>query len=119
MRRLGSGRATERQTVGRTTMTKIDFNKVLRTYLGAGSSGGVLPYGQEERIRSEYGTDADEILAEVRQLLTLVVIPRDLELRGSLPEIAAYAEQLVRSQRPDLEALICRAVGNYVSYSYR
>jgi hypothetical protein len=73
----------------------------------------------DERVHAEYGAKAGDVVREIRGVLDSINIPQDVSQRANLQEISALAERLARLQRPSLDDDVCRAIGNYVSYSYR
>jgi hypothetical protein len=98
----------------------IDINEAVRTYLGSGSTGGVLPYGMEERVRAKYGADAAKVMNEVELVMGMVDgMLDDRERCESLQTIGTLVAERVHARRPDLHENVCRAIGNYVSYNYR
>ena len=102
-------------------MSTVDINDAIRTYLGSDARGGVLPYGMEERLQAKYGALASKVLEEVRLVVDMDgLLEHDEGLQSpSLGAIATLVEQRVRARRPDLQDDVCRAIGNYFSYSYR
>jgi|KBSSwiStaDraftv2_1062776.scaffolds.fasta_scaffold634234_2 hypothetical protein len=50
-------------------MSTIDIDEAIRTYLGSDERGGVVPYGQEERVRAKYGPRATTVLEEVLRVI--------------------------------------------------
>lgn len=100
-------------------MGGVDINKALRIYFGSDSRGGVVPYGGDGRVESKYGPRTPAVLEAINKVLHALVVPNDVTQQASLQEIGAFAEQLARSRFPELEDDVCRAIGNYVSYSWR
>lgn len=96
-----------------------NINRALRIYLGADMQSGVRPYGMEERVQTEYGVNATEVLEEVRCAIDGLLEPHEAAQLASLEEIALLAGRRARSRRPELADDVCRAIGNYVSYSYK
>jgi hypothetical protein len=56
----------------------------LRVYLGAGESGGYLPYGAADRMTSAFADNADDWLLRLEKYLALEHSPSD----WSQPELA-------------------------------
>jgi hypothetical protein len=96
-----------------------DLNQALRIYLGSNASGGVKPYGGADRIRASYGSNSPEVLKEIQHFIDGLFEREELLNLPSLVAIGAFVEGRARSARPDLEGDVCRAIGNYVSYSYK
>jgi hypothetical protein len=100
-------------------METADINQALRIYLGAAPNGGVRPYGMDERLGAAYGSGSDDILEQVKQVIdNLWDHDADMML-PSLQAIGHAAAQRARVRYPDLDDDVCRAIGNYISYSYR
>ena len=102
-------------------VSTAEINEAIRTYLGSDAKGGVLPYGMEQRVRAKYGADAPEVLEAVRVVVDMDGLLEDRE-GFELPSLGAIADvvsERLRVRRPDLSDDVCRAVGNYVCYSFR
>jgi hypothetical protein len=116
---LGRALAAERHDVIRTVDT-LEINQALRIYLDADPrSGGVRPSGMVERIRSKYGSRSPTVLEEIKRVIGGLYDEEEVVGLKSLQDIGAFAEARARSRRPDLEDDVCKAIGNYISYSYR
>jgi hypothetical protein len=101
------------------TMNLIDVNQALRIYLGSDQNGGVEPYGMVARVEARYGSNASTVIAELESVLDGLYQESDVINLPTLADIAIFVEKRVRLRRPDLEDDVCKAIGNYVSYSYR
>lgn len=98
----------------------LDINQALRVYLGVDPrSGGIQPCGMVERIRSKYGTASPTVLEKIKRLLNGLYDEDEVAGLASLQEIGARVEANARTRWPDLEDDVCKAIGNYVSYSCR
>jgi len=97
----------------------IDLNDALRIYFAATPTGGVIPYGARERLVAHYGAKAAAVQLAIDAALHGLFDETEVRELDSLTTIAAFVENRARARRPDLHDDVCRAIGNYASYSYK
>lgn len=100
-------------------MNAADFNRALRIYLGFVPGGGATPYGGAKRIRLSYGASSAETIKAIEQLIRGLFVEEEVVRLPSLAAIADFVANRASLTRPELDGDVCRAIGNYVSYSYK
>jgi hypothetical protein len=70
-------------------------------------------------VRSTYAAKSAEVLREIEHLIDALLTEEEVVGLPSLTDIATFVEKRAGSLRPELEPDVCRAIGNYVSYSYK
>jgi hypothetical protein len=100
-------------------MATLDINEGLRIYLGSDESGGVRPYGMEARIHERYGVEAAAVEREIRAVLASVGDVPEAQRFDGPAAIALLIADRARVMRFRLADDVCKAIGNYVAYSYR
>jgi hypothetical protein len=96
----------------------FDIQEALRTYLDPDSSGGFQPIGGKERLRRSYGARFEQVMARIQAFLQPIVAfayEPGVDRRAIGERVAARAKQL----QPDLDPVLCRAIGNSVEYDWR
>jgi hypothetical protein len=95
----------------------FDIHEAVRIYLDPERTGGYEPTYGESRLRARYGAEFDEAKVRVRWFLDPICAfdVSTLDLREIADRAAARAKEL----HPDLDPVLCRAIGSYLSYGYR
>jgi hypothetical protein len=98
----------------------LDLNEALRCYFGATPTGAITPYGMKERVRDRYGLGAAEVQRAIDDALEgLLELTDDVWMAPSFVASGEVAERRARARRPDFDDVVCRAIGNYVSFLCR
>jgi hypothetical protein len=95
----------------------FDVQEAVRIYLDPQLTGGFEPIYGEERLRARYGADLEQVKARIREFLDPICAFDVSTL--DLCEIADRTAARARDLHPDLDPVLCRSIGNYLSYSYK
>ncbi|MCM8538707.1 MAG: hypothetical protein NE328_00375 [Lentisphaeraceae bacterium] len=94
-----------------------DINSILTVYLGTDSKGGYRPVGHEKRMKSEYKSNAENRLSDIKKYLDFNFTPNwskcDLNQAGDAFAAAA------KEEFPELEDFVTKALGNRFTYAHR
>ncbi len=93
-----------------------ELEEVLSVYLEVAPAGGIQPHGGRARVRARYGQAAERVLARVEEFLRPLAEIPDAWAGEGYVRAGELAEQRARAQHPDLSPLLCKAIGNYVSF---
>jgi hypothetical protein len=97
-------------------MDDADLEEALRVFLAPDPTGGVMPIGAMDRLRARYGLSADRVYRQVMDFLTPLTEIPEAWARESYQTIGSLVERRARELRPELADVLCKAIGNLVSY---
>lgn len=100
-------------------MESPELQRAIKIYLGAHPDGGVYPIGMEERLRAEYGPQADGILDHVRKTLSILDEYEPDWSVDTLQSAARKVEEDLAQRLPTFSKFLHRAMANYWSYGWR
>jgi hypothetical protein len=98
---------------------RAQLNNALVVYLGGGQDRGVIPYGQEERVRAAFPESADELLAECKKVIDALDCDEKIFQTGDLIKIGDSASERIKKRFGWLESIVADKLGNYYSYQMR
>lgn len=101
-------------------MTNTDeINKALLAYLGGGDGRGIVPYNQEQRVRTAFPEKSDELIAECEKVIEIVDCDQQVLNTGNLVEIAENATERIKKKFVWLDTIVALKLGNYYSYQMK
>ena len=95
-----------------------DVSNALRVFLGAGGSGGYLPYGEADRMTSAFADRADDWLREIQKFLALEHPPSDWS-NSDLAREQLRFESIAARLFPELDSVAINALACRWSYSWK
>ena len=111
--------AVERERETDMIIEHKELNMALIAYLGGGRDRGILPYGQEERLRLAFPEKSEEILAECEKILAVLDCDESVFRTGNLEQIGKSSSERIKKRFDWLEAIVADKLGNYYSYQAR
>ena len=100
-------------------VTRTQLNNALIEYLGGGFVPGIIPGGQEERLRAAFPVEAEELLAECIKIIEALDCDEKVLQTGDLAAIGDNASERIKKQFEWLDTLVVKKLGNYYSYAMR